>query len=755
MFLISLLRPVKSWILTTKRLLFRESAEVIQYYQGAVESLQEQFQQLSRRPQIAKSQVDELFKAKKDLIAERFNHFASFHKNDPKTKEKVDRYKDEIVGKLQTLESNVMSDLNELFNSKSSEIYLNRHGDRYRQILQAHQLLSGQTPTNPTVSGTPQASSPQRPKPPETTPPTKPIERAPLPEISGEKLALATLTIAGLFQNIPTAKYKPPFSLERKEVNKTFDSLSKNWGDVDSRFSEEFLTHIGNTPGNISFLKKAVQHPQQLKDLVRALYDEYKNNFRGSSPSDMRKFFTRLGTIELSAQTIRGAHEKLLEEFRKDEIREEWDREMEKHPERPNVAKERAILFGLDSAINARRLPTKEQLIGLQSMIRFIEKSFLNGESLKWASVKSSSIFKEEAFQKNTNDGLYKMLRPRIITIQEKNISVRNEVSKYEEIDIFCRTICHFEGQDIQIDLPKILDTLQRLSQTYPFVFENEENVNLLQIQLEKLNSEELQKKINLERHLSLVRAFGISDENKGYYRDFTESLGNLLNERNPLTMKPPQEWANQINRMQINQNIINQRDRYRFLTLVRMYLNTRTISSKEPMTLSSFAEGILSSNAYMTITSSSVDQNLLETLNEEQLFPALTEIYNFIKIIPSDVHFVHIDGDIKTSPWKRIVKIMNRSERDRLTSNHMILENSIDSIILHDSNSRIVDIQGRADNKPVIFFSENILNRYHELKLTNPLFRELVMLGETESTSATIFEVFDTLFGSIRVANN
>lgn len=772
------------------------------YVGGAVNTLAEQFNQLSQAETISRREVQAKFEQRIQAIRTLWQEFIDSH-SDQARKDSLASGRDRIINRLQTLQSEVNAQLDRLLDPTTQNIIRSRHTEKYQEFLQFlrnKNLLS-------TPSPAPAPAPSPAPTPARTTPPSRPsippasVKRfgprpAPprrtdaSPDRTPEAPASTEVTdvMDLLRKDRPASRPDQVRTLAREREQQRlatgFSRLATSWnGEIPAAFTNGFVERALDQPNQrtLEFLNKSLEHPDQFKNLVRSMYEVFRSmRYPNVSPTSwgfrdqLRHFYEQIDDDRFTQESIQNAMRDLRQAM-------EWSREMEQVTETPNLQKARELYFKIEQDINARRLPSKADLRQMQKLVSYVETNFLSGERLTWNAVETAQRTRTpaEAEAIDSRVGTYRVKNNTKYTLQGRTIEVKNfytDASRPENV----QTISKVGGRTYPFDLSHFLATVRLLKSTYPTSFQHQERIFFSQLSFDIRNEQgqerpEALRRLHVQRHQSFLRSLGLEGDRNYQYENFPNSLGVMLNVSDPTKAEDLSHWLTLIDNVALTRNV-EQKD-YKFLWMVRMYARTRAITHSGKLNLQQFAEKLLTSSENRSDISAP-DKNIIDFVNNtgktpaekarinaeydryQNAVPAIKDIFDFLTSLPSNND--RWTGNPNTTPALTMFTLLEEAAQQSLTSPHVLNGDSDIAFprgrdnVLDQSKIRI-EVGNESLDVPRLFFNADSINRYIQLKETNPFFQEVLRFiqGLPRDNQVLFSQVLNSLLTPYRTTNH
>jgi hypothetical protein len=737
-------------ILFSKRFAFlsyeqsAEKAMETQYLQSSLWTLKEQFDQLSNEEGITQEEIQTLFKNREEAVTRLWDQFVQHHQDDPERVARLQTGQRNILSRLQELKTNVSGQITTLFDSTNTEIIRARHQDQYLRFLEtlrSQGLTTMETPE--TLTPTPPRRTErlsrdrvqnQAPEPTNTPP----VERIPQ-------------TAQDLFRPDTNRKETARVNPERQAVSEQFILLARQWRpEINTYFTIAFADKLLSQSDNIPFLKRALEHPEQLKNVVRALYDLYRQTNRTTSRQSIRRFFQQSEPV-LSGENIQTSMVELIREMRRetqrDAAQDAWTESVDQETEMFTGRAADDMMNRIDESLLKGEIPSSADLVQLQKFTQYVEREFLSGNALLWTSVQNSHVFPgryavPEQYQlPNLSDPppAGEILSHSKILLQGQFYEVQRILDEGRGPENMSRTVTYVNGLQKNFDLPHFISVLNHLREISPPVDQNG-SVNLSQLQDQVQNSApELSNQLQYGRYLSLLQDFEFN--NAEGYKNFPRMLSSFLDQQNLQEKKSTNVWLEQLSSLQGNERM--DADQYKFLWVLRFLARTKSIPEKE-CTIEEFARELIKSHDYRdvlqapSLRSSEVANGFTdaggvsaairgdrlryeyrESSDGRSLYqnrvPAIRDVFEFVEknYELANRRYPAISQRLVSLPWSESVKQLEEAER-----------------IGFVSKEGDVVISDRGRTTPAFLFNRQTVEAYTRLKNENVLFREIVAIG-------------------------
>lgn len=524
---------------------------------------------------------------------------------------------------------------------------------------------------------------------------------------------------------------------ETRNIGLEFHDLSRSWApDIAPYFSEAFYQAVYGRlgeAGSRSFITENLNNPQRFRERVAVLQRAFLDYARGLrrqriTPRDYQNFFN-LVRFEISGETSTQDPElqRRLTQAGAAESQASWDRETEQNPNIPPSQELKNFLDRFERILETRQVPSREDLLQAQRIVRYVERDLLNGNRLSWRDITQSETAAGEVSLKGITFTTRRVFNP-------------------DDPTAFSKSVLVIRGNVVDFDLPRFLQTLSILKRTYAGSFPDENApITLADVATEmERNPDRFRERMSRERYRELMQTFGFSEANRSYYEDFPRALSRLLDQQNPTEQKTGSQWLQQIRQIRLNPDM--DEDAYRFVWMVRFYARMRQVNGSDQMNIGQLANQLLNSTNYhepyvtpapllVTILEDAAESGLsdaetiLRTTRNERLnreyreylnrIPAVKAIHDFVDFCRTLRSDRTLNVDIDRDPWPSVAQKLNASELTFLTS-----------------PEGAVVMGGNGATRPQPYFHREVVQRYHELKMSNAVFRELVRYGEQYATT-------------------
>ncbi|MGE3278753.1 MAG: hypothetical protein AB7J40_03060 [Candidatus Altimarinota bacterium] len=761
-----LFRLVEKALLRQKRLVMNgpdkkmEEAITNMHVESAKKSLAEQFQELSKAESIDRTAVQAKFQERIQAIRALWQQFID-QQFDQNKKDSLVSGRDAVIVRLQALEAKVNTELDRIFDSATPNLIRVQHTEKYQQFLQAlhgEGLLKEAPPAPaPAPTRTP-ATGPAAPAPaPTPAPSPAPAAPAPAPTLRPRRRTRRPATRAA--ERAPEAtgssditdvmdllrKDRPASRMdagpidrvererERQRLSQSFYTLADQWSGAPAAFTKGFVDRALYQPNQrtLDFMKTSLDHPDQFKDLVRSMYEVFQSMgyprvapTSSTYPRQLQNFFENIEGNQFSQETIRSAMRGLLDSMK-------WQKEVEALTSAPDNDGTWRLLDELESSLNSRKLPTRQQLLQIQNLVGYVERNFLNGKRLTWNDVRS--------FRGSSRIGTKD-----IVTLQGHSMEVKNELKTglNAQSPRFTQSVTTVNGIKHDFDLPDLLSTLQHIFKEYSSSTENNANVDLsiLAFLVQERRSE-VMGHLNRKRHSDLLKELNVSAENQRRFENFPQALSELLNIRTPSLKKTPEQWQADIEAFRVQRDISD--DAYKLLWLTRLYSRTREVNGGV-MTITEYANALMNSQDFQVLTAPRENSSkiisrlpvgergghLFEYDKYKEKIPSLARIFTFIDSL------MNITLNPPAANASSMIRYLEEADREFSTSPNV------------DTGVGTTPPAAR----PV--FDMGLVENYRALKETNGFFRELIELAK-HNTTLSFSELAHSIFTPERTTNH
>lgn len=438
------------------------------------------------------------------------------------------------------------------------------------------------------------------------------------------------------------------------------------------------------------------------------------------------------------------------------QIEQAWQQEV---AERPFVSPQQqySALESIESRIEEGETPRVEDLKILQKLINTTNSDILeNDQPITWQTVSESSLLYPAQYRSNGHSQPPRMrVNGKVIDLELSFDNPPNNTPVNERQFTYVHAL-RPDGSRSEVDLPRLMITLEHLSSTFPELKEGKTDLNLGEIANHiQRNPDRIREQLQQRKLNEMLSSVGIPESEMTHYRNLPQALTRLLQLNDSEIRMSSTEWNRHLQSMVLDRSM--RENDYRFLWVIRILTRTRVVPEQQNMNIEDFSQLLLTNTTYPQSTffermpilselespemppeigqSASVVEESRYRYNmvsEYKTFrdqiPAIGQLYDFAYLLRSDTRdslpLPRAFKNLSLRPWSITMTFLEKASQVPAVTN---------------INNRPYVVIDAAVAGAQMILPKRLVDKYKEMKMNNPFFKELVNLAQHQESQIDV----------------